>query len=127
MKIAKPIVPAREAAGGTFCKSCTSDSKPRVDLLGYRRYRLHKVSWILKAPRRVFLEERLKENDEWLWDTFDFFERQRRVLMLVHYIARSAPEWCSAGHHLPECHTERIHDSRTSKTSKHLTFPNAPS
>src|SRR5271165_6705850 len=36
------------------------------------------------------------------------FERQRRVLMLVHYLTRRAPEWRSARQHLPECHAQRV-------------------
>jgi hypothetical protein len=52
-----------------------SDSTARHDSSGYRRYCLQKIARILEAPPRVFLKERLKENDDRLWHTFEFFER----------------------------------------------------
>jgi hypothetical protein len=45
-------------------------------------YRFAEANAILKAPPGVFLKEHVKWNDERLWDTFEFFERQRCVLML---------------------------------------------
>src|SRR5271165_5203605 len=45
---------------GRLLQALTSDSPPCVDSAGYRRYRLQKFARVLKAPRRVFIEEHLK-------------------------------------------------------------------
>src|ERR1700731_3487453 len=45
---------------GRLLQALTSDSTPCVDSAGYRRYRLQKFGRVLKAPRRVFIEEHLK-------------------------------------------------------------------
>jgi hypothetical protein len=87
-------------------QALASDSAPRLDSSGYGRYCLQKFARILEPLPGVFLKERLKENDEWLWRTFEFFERQGRVLMLVHHLTWSAPEWRFSRYHLPERDTE---------------------
>ena len=53
----------------------TSDSAPRVDSSGYRRYRLQEFGRILKSPRRVFFQQHLKESNHRLWNTFEWVER----------------------------------------------------
>jgi hypothetical protein len=53
------------------------DSTACLDPCGYRRYCLSKFAWILKPPPGVFFKERLKENDEWLWDIFEFLKWYR--------------------------------------------------
>ena len=53
----------------------TSDSAPRVDSSGYRRYRLQEFGRILKAPRRVLFQQHLKESNHRLWNTFEWVER----------------------------------------------------
>ena len=83
-----------------------SDSTARLDSFGYRGYCLQKFARILKAPPGVFLKERLKQNDEWLRNTFEFFQRLRRMLMLVHHLAGSTPEWRFSRHHLPKRDTQ---------------------
>ena len=89
-------------------QAVASDSTARLDSSGYRRYRLQKFARILKALPGILLKERFKENDEWLWDIFEFFERQWRVLMLVQHFTRSASEWRLAGHHYPERDAKRV-------------------
>ena len=41
----------------------------------YRRHHPQQFSWRLEALRRVFLQEQLEQNNDWLRDIFELFER----------------------------------------------------
>ena len=56
-------------------QALASDSSPRLDLYGYRRYRLQKFARVLKTMPGVFFEEHLKQSNYWLRDSFKLFER----------------------------------------------------
>ena len=49
-------------------------SRP-FDSAHYGRHHLQKISWGLKTPPRVFLEEHLNEENDRLRHTFELFER----------------------------------------------------
>src|SRR5271165_892662 len=83
-------------------QALTSNSTSSVESAYYRRYRLQKFDWALKTSAGVFLEEFLKENYDRLWNIFESFTRQGRVLMLIHHLSGRTPEWRLASHHDPE-------------------------
>ena len=56
-------------------QALTGDSAPCVDSARYCRHRLQKFDGALETPGRVFLEEYLNENNDWLRDIFELFER----------------------------------------------------
>jgi hypothetical protein len=56
-------------------QALTSDSTPCVDSAYYRRYRLQKFVRSLETLGRIFLKEFLKQNNDWLRDMVEFFER----------------------------------------------------
>ena len=86
----------------------TSDSTPCVDSACYCRHRLQEFGRVLEAASGVFLQQHLKQSNDRRGDAFEFFERQWRVLMVVHHFTRSASEWRLADQHLPECHAQRV-------------------
>jgi ubiquinone/menaquinone biosynthesis C-methylase UbiE len=56
-------------------QALTTDSTPRVDTVGYRWHRLQEFARILKPTTRILLKEHLKENNDWLRDIVELFER----------------------------------------------------
>ena len=68
-------VTAYESPTGIFPKPLMCDFTLFLDRRRYRRHQLQKFGGVLKTAPRIFLEERLNEDNGRLWDTLQLFKR----------------------------------------------------
>jgi len=78
------LPPRHRSNRGDENADCPHEATLRVNSVPYQWHHIQEFRGVLKAPRRVFLQEHPKENDERLRDTFKLFNRYGGVLMLIH-------------------------------------------